>query len=85
MATRRSKALQLLVYMSRTKARGTSALLQVVSAWFGLRKHLHTPARKHHNVTPLLTCILSRVREEAVKAGREEVGSRRHNDVHGTE
>ena len=31
MATRRSNALQLFVYMSRTKARGTSAFLRSIS------------------------------------------------------
>lgn len=85
-ATNRSNALQLLVYMSRTSARGTSAFL--MAAVNNVREVAHNtdvPASERDDVAFLFAGILCGVGIEVVQAGRNEVRRRRHHDVHGSE
>ena len=66
MATRRSKALQLFVYMSRTSARGTSAFLEEKKRRLkieNLSKCWDIPVVHHGDIFPFFSCILSRMRE----------------------
>ena len=70
MATNRSNALQLFVYISRTRARGTSPFLlrcELVFRflWRELARgySLYIPTHKHSNVPTLLSRFLSRVGE----------------------
>ena len=78
MATSRSKALQLLVYMSRTNARGTSAFLHVINIMDHVVITEHLPAGEHSDVPPFLISILRRMREETIQARRKIMRSRSH-------
>lgn len=86
MATRRSKALQLFVYMSRTSARGTSAFLRDGQHWRETRRtRVGPPAGQHRDVPPLFTGILSRMGEEAVETSWKVVLCWGEEGVHGSE
>ena len=65
MATRRSNAHQLLVYISRTRARGTSAFLTAKCLAWGTHpaRYGDSPARNDGNVPPLFAGLLNRMRE----------------------
>ena len=66
MATSRSNALQLFVYMSRTNARGTSAFLNTINLNPRFDDREHSPARQHRHVPPFFTSILCRMRIDIV-------------------
>ena len=73
MATSRSNALQLFVYISRTRARGTSAFLRESQKLPKLKRRENIPAAKNGNVFPLFCRVLCRVREKIIKSGRNIV------------
>ncbi len=71
MATSRSNALQLLVYISRTRARGTSALLNGNQQMNWLQMPFSAPIGRYGYVPSLLAWILRWMRIEIVEPCRE--------------
>lgn len=94
MATKRSNALQLFVYMSRTRALGTSAFLQHAQsttlsltgtgpAKAAARKRPDVPAGQHCDITLPLASILGGVWEQSVQTSWYIVRCRSKHNIHG--